>query len=220
MKEKDDIRKYIQSDRRDFGNDSLSAQDLHHDPVEQFARWMADAKAAAVTDPYAVCVSTIDAQGFPQSRMVYLRDIIDGGFVFYTNYESAKGNEVAEVNKASLNFHWQAQHRQIRIVGVISRVEEEVSDTYFASRPRESQLGAWASNQSTTISSRQELIDRLEAYKEKYEGQEVPRPPHWGGYIIQPISFEFWQGRSSRLHDRFKYNLSSENKWAIEQLSP
>lgn len=216
---KKDITDYLRTDRRDFGDRALDISEVAEDPHTQFAFWMADAKAEGVKDPYAVSVSTVDADGYPQCRVVYLRDIIDGGYVFYTNYSSGKGTDIAQHPKAAMNFHWAEQDRQVKLVGDISPVADEVSDAYFASRPRESQLGAWASDQSSVLADRDTLTGRLDLMRKRYEGSEVPRPPHWGGYILYPHTMEFWQGRSSRLHDRLQYRQVSGH-WVIERLNP
>jgi pyridoxamine 5'-phosphate oxidase len=192
---------------------------LHEDPLEQFAIWMEEAVNAEILDPYAMCISTVGSDGKPSSRIVYWRDVEDGGFVFYTNYDSHKGREIEANPNVAICFHWTELERQIRIEGTVVKASPEVSDLYWSKRPRESQLGAWASAQSKTISGKEDLQKELGAAKAKFEGKDVPRPPHWGGYTVQPDRIEFWQGRPSRLHDRFAYS-KEEDIWKIEQLSP
>jgi pyridoxamine 5'-phosphate oxidase len=215
----DDIRKFINQDRRDFEHEGVLLADFKAHPVAQFESWMQEAKEAKVLDPYAMCLSTIGLDGFPKSRMVYLRDLIEGSFVFYTNYSSHKGAELDARAEAALNFHWSTQDRQVRVEGIVKRVSEEVSDAYFKQRPRMSQLGAWASEQSTVIRGREDLKSRLAEVTKKFEGKEVSRPPFWGGYALTPVRFEFFQGRKSRLHDRIVYQHSAD-EWKLSRVSP
>ena len=215
----EEVRNYINSVRRDFASKPLTQDLLHENPMEQFAIWMEEAVNAQILDPYAMCISTVGEDGKPSSRIVYWRDVEDGGFVFYTNYNSHKGREISKNNQVALNFHWTEVERQIRIEGTVERASEEVSDLYWSKRPRESQLGAWASAQSQAISGTEELAQGLEVAKQKFEGVDVPRPPHWGGFTVKPTRVEFWQGRPSRLHDRFIYSKNGDD-WEIGQLSP
>lgn len=215
----EEVRNYINSVRRDFASKPLTRDLLHENPLEQFAIWMEEAVNAQILDPYAMCISTVGADGKPSSRIVYWRDVENDGFVFYTNYDSHKGQEIEANPNVAINFHWTELERQIRIEGTVVKASPEVSDKYWSQRPRESQLGAWASAQSKAISGKEELEKGLEAANQKFEGKDVPRPPHWGGYTVHPSRIEFWQGRPSRLHDRFVY-LKEGDSWKMEQLSP
>lgn len=215
----EEVRNYINSIRREMAGKPLSKADLNENPMEQFATWMEEAVNAQILDPYAMCLSTVDTHGKPSSRIVYWRDVDDDGFVLYTNYNSRKGIEIAANPYVSLNFHWSELDRQIRIEGPIKKVSTEMSDTYWATRPRESRIGAWASAQSRIISSPDQLQNSVKELQEKYTDDEIPRPDHWGGYVIHPERLEFWQGRPSRLHDRFVY-IKSGVGWTMEQLSP
>lgn len=215
----EEVRNYINSVRRDFAAKPLTRESLHEDPLEQFAIWMEEAVNAQILDPYAMCISTVGSDGKPSSRIVYWRDVVDGGFVFYTNYDSHKGQEIEANPHVAINFHWTEVERQIRIEGTVVKASERVSDLYWSKRPRESQLGAWASAQSKAISGKEELQKGLDKAKKKFEGIDIPRPPHWGGYSVKPTRVEFWQGRPSRLHDRFVYSKEGST-WKIEQLSP
>jgi len=214
-----DIRNYVSSDRRDFEHDSIRVKDLTTDPLNQFEQWLEEAVNGGVREPYAFCLSTLGLDGYPSSRIVFLRGIEERGLIFYTNYSSLKGAELAEDERAAFNFHWDEQDRQIRVKGKVVKIDKSVSDAYYAKRPRGSQLGAWASSQSQVLGSRQELIDRIKDLEAKYDGQDIPRPEHWGGYILEPESWEFWQGRQSRLHDRFRYQ-KQESVWTIHRLNP
>jgi pyridoxamine 5'-phosphate oxidase len=193
--------------------------DLQADPVEMFRRWFAFAKKARLHQPHAFSIATATPDGAPSSRMVLLKGFDERGFVFYTNYESRKSGELAVNQKAALLFFWSELHRQVRIEGTISKVSREESERYFHSRPRGSQLGAWASHQSRPLASREELMQREKEFEAKYTGQEVPLPPYWGGFRITPTRFEFWQGRTYRLHDRFIYTRAVAG-WQTQRLSP
>lgn len=212
------IKKHINTERRDFELSQLNEIELHENPFELFEKWLSFAIKNEVNEPNAFCFSSVQSDQ-PSSRILYIRDVIDDGFVFYTNYNSRKGENLARNNKASMNFFWPEMERQIRIEGEIEKAPEDVSDAYFASRPRASQIGAWASNQSSELTSRDELNKIIEEYTQKFEGTDVPRPEFWGGYILKPHYFEFWQGRKSRLHDRFAYSKKEKN-WSIKRLFP
>lgn len=193
---------------------------VRRNPFEQFSEWLQEARATGDPDYNAMSLATIDQQGFPNQRIVLLRDFSAKGVVFYTNYESIKGREIEQNPRVGLNFFWKDLERQVRIQGEARKLPTDVSDAYFASRPRESQIGAWASEQSAVISERAELEERIRAIEARFEGQPVPRPVYWGGYSVYPLSFEFWQGRPGRLHDRIRYRCDSDANWFIERLSP
>ena len=188
-------------------------------PIKQYEKWFDEALKSNILDPYAACLSTVDNLGRPSSRILYIRDIIPNGFVFYTNYNSNKGSDLNDNKHACLNVFWAELERQIRIQGIITKLEEGISDKYFKSRPRASQIGAWASNQSQKIKDRSELESKIKYYEQQFENKNVSRPPHWGGYCLSPTLLEFWQGRSSRLHDRIVYTKDN-NKWSKSRLSP
>ncbi|MBV6485039.1 MAG: Pyridoxine/pyridoxamine 5'-phosphate oxidase [Flavobacteriales bacterium] len=215
----EDLRNYLNQIRRDFADKPLEEQSVNDNPFLQFSVWFEEAVNAQLLDPYAMLISTVDEIGLPHSRVVYLRSISDEGMVFYTNYNSQKGKNISASNKIAITFFWVELERQIRIEGTVKKVSEELSDKYFAARPRESQLGAWASNQSETIKNRAELEENLKHFTEKFKGVDVPRPPHWGGYIVEPTKFEFWQGRPSRLHDRLIYTKNNSD-WVISRIAP
>ncbi|MFN8472065.1 MAG: pyridoxamine 5'-phosphate oxidase [Anaerolineae bacterium] len=200
--------------------DALTESDLAPDPLAQFRAWFAAAQAAGVADAHAMTLATSTPDGYPSARVVLLNRVDERGFVFYTNYESRKGRELAANPRAALVFFWPQIHRQVRVVGVVSKVSREESEQYFASRPVGSQLGAWASRQSQVIATRAVLDDRLAQLEEEYRGREVPCPPFWGGYRVTPEEVEFWQSRPNRLHDRFRYRRGPEGAWQIELLSP
>ena len=215
----EEVRNYINTVRRDFASKPLSKSDLNENPMEQFATWMEEAVNAQILDPYAMCLSTVNSAGRPSSRIVYWRDVSENGFVLYTNYNSRKGIEIAGNSHVALNFHWSELDRQIRIEGPIKKVPVEMSDAYWATRPRESRIGAWASAQSSIVSSPNQLQNSVKELEAKFGDGEIPRPAHWGGYVVVPERLEFWQGRPSRLHDRFVY-IKNGDGWTMEQLSP
>ena len=215
----DKVKNYINTIRRDFANKPLEDNMVKDDPMDQYAVWFQEAISSDILDPYAACLSTVDSTGQPSSRMVYIRDIIEEGFVFYTNYNSAKGDDLLNNPKAAFNIFWGELERQIRIQGVVVKVDEKISDDYFNARPRKSKIGAWASSQSQIISSRSDLENMYSSLEEKFKEVEVPRPSHWGGYCLKADRIEFWQGRPSRLHDRICY--TKENGiWGKSRLSP
>jgi pyridoxamine 5'-phosphate oxidase len=209
----------MSTDRVDYGLGQLELKDLKSNPIDQLNIWLAQAKAQQIKDYNAFTFSVVDDRGYPTSRIVLLRDCTEVGLTFFTNYNSAKGRAIAGQTHVSLNFFWSLLERQVRVLGHIQKVSEQESDAYFASRPRESQIGAWASDQSAILSNREELDQAVENYTQQFEGTFVSRPPHWGGYRIVPIEFEFWQGRKSRLHDRFIY-AGDPSSWKISRLNP
>ncbi len=199
----------------------LMESDLHPDPFTQFSRWFEEAKNAVKELPEAMMLATATREGEVSVRSILLKDFDQRGFVFYTNYNSRKGAQIHDNPRAALAFWWPPLERQVRIEGAVVRVTEEESDAYFATRPRGSQLGAWASEQSKVIAGRGDLDARFEELSTTYRDRPIPRPPHWGGYRVIPILFEFWQGLPDRLHDRFAYRLRADSKdWVIERLSP
>jgi pyridoxamine 5'-phosphate oxidase len=205
--------------RRDHDVAPLELTDLDPDPIVQFGRWMEDALAAGLLLPNTMTLATATAGGRPSARMVLLKGFDHRGFVFYTNYESRKGRELSDNPWAALVLHWPRLERQVRVEGRVERVPAAESDEYFASRPFASRLGAWASRQSARLASRDELERRLSELEREYAAGEVPRPPHWGGWLVRPEAIELWQGRPNRLHDRFLYERSGEG-WSRVRLSP
>ncbi|MFP6581683.1 MAG: pyridoxamine 5'-phosphate oxidase [Candidatus Hydrogenedentota bacterium] len=190
-------------------------------PYDLFDAWFKDAADCPdIKDVTAMTLATVDAEGQPWTRIVLLKDLTEKGFSFFTNLASIKGEQLADSNKVSLNFYWPALDRQIRIMGTTTPTSTEESDTYFAKRPRESQLGAWASMQSAELDARSTMIDRMEAVTKKYGGQDVPRPDFWGGYIVAPTIIEFWLSRPHRLHDRTMYTRAADGSWTKKGLYP
>jgi pyridoxamine 5'-phosphate oxidase len=208
--------------RKSYEKSSLIRENLDENPIQQFRSWFYDVeKFGGLDEANAMTVSTIGEDGFPKSRVVLLKSYDENGFVFYTNYESEKGKALLNNPHTCLSFFWPNTERQVIIKGKAEKVSEEVSNNYFASRPKGSQLGALVSNQSSVIKNRKVLEDELEALEKKYADKEVPRPENWGGFLVRPESIEFWQGRPNRLHDRFQFTKSdSEYDWKIERLAP
>lgn len=193
---------------------------MDSDPLEQFDRWFQVAREMSGAElPEACCLSTVDGDGYPDARMVLLKACDDRGFVFYTNLKSAKGRALVATPRASLTFFWEKLQRQVRVQGDVERVSDAESDEYFATRPRGSQIGAWASAQSTVLETRDELLAEVAAVTTRFEGRSVTRPPHWGGLRIVPRRVEFWQGMADRLHDRFVYRRAGKG-WNVERLAP
>lgn len=209
----------LDSLRTSYDHPPFEEQNASADPFAQLDAWMDEAIAADLPEPNAMTLGTVDAAGAPQLRVVLLRQADRDGLVFYTNYSSDKGRQIAANPNVSLAFFWPTLSRQIRIVGSATQVPAAMSDAYFASRPRGHQLGAWVSEQSAIIASRAVIEEKTRAVEKLYEGKDVPRPPHWGGYRVVPTSFEFWQGQMNRLHDRLRYRLSG-GTWVRERLSP
>jgi pyridoxamine 5'-phosphate oxidase len=213
------IRPEVADLRRDYTLEAMVEAHANRDPFVQFQQWFDAAVRAELPEPNAMTLATIDAAGFPAARIVLLKDFDPRGFVLFTNYNSHKGQELSQTPRAALVFLWAELERQVRIQGTVEKISPEESDSYFYSRPHNSRLGAWASNQSEVIADRGVLDRQLEALKAEYEGKEVPRPPHWGGFRVKPHTIEFWQGRTSRLHDRLRYRLG-DGVWGIDRLSP
>lgn len=206
--------------RKDYTKQGLREIDLNSDPVQQFKKWLEQAIEAQLPEPNAMTISTATTDGKPAARMVLLKDFDDRGFVFYTNYESHKGQQLTQNPQAALVFWWAELERQVRIEGQVTQVSSQESDEYFHSRPINSQLGAWVSNQSQEVACREVLEQRLAELQAKYAQQTIPRPAHWGGYRVIPSEIEFWQGRPSRLHDRLLYRRQNDGSWLIKRLSP
>lgn len=205
--------------RKDYTSKSLDISDVRKDPLLQFRAWLDEAIDSEVPEVNAMCLSTLGLNGFPNARIVLLKEL-DLGFVFFTNYESEKGQEIASDPKASLTFFWPELERQVRIMGTLEKVSGEESDRYYHSRPMGSQIGAWASPQSKVIADRNELVIRQKELEQRFASEPISRPAHWGGYRLMPVKIEFWQGRPSRLHDRICYQKDSGEAWEITRLAP
>lgn len=205
--------------RKDYNLAGLSEKDLARDPFRQFEKWFQEAEGAKLPEPNACVLSTCSREGVPSARTILLKGLDGRGFVFYSNYESRKGRELSANQRASLVFPWVQLERQVIVEGTVSRISREESAAYFHSRPRNSQLGAWASPQSTLISGRSVIEEAMKTLDQKYAGQEIPVPPNWGGYRLSPETVEFWQGRRSRLHDRLRYRMQKDG-WVVERVAP
>ncbi|MBB3698668.1 pyridoxamine 5'-phosphate oxidase [Flammeovirga yaeyamensis] len=205
--------------RQDYSKKALEESDVLEQPIQQFEIWLEEAIKAEVMEPTAVNVATVSKEGTISSRTVLLKGVEDDAFVFYTNYNSRKGQALQDTKKVAMNFFWPELERQVCIEGTVEKVSEEVSDTYFASRPYKSKVGAWASEQSSKISSKNVIVTRFAKYAAKFI-TKVPRPPHWGGFAVKPTRIEFWQGRPSRLHDRIQYELNEQGIWERSRLAP
>lgn len=206
--------------RKEYQLKQLDTQEVATSPFDQLRYWLDEAISQHITEPSAMTLATVNAQGKPSARIVLLKAMTSEGLVFYTNYQSRKGKELAQNPYASLLFFWPDLERQIRIEGRVVYTDGNDSEAYFHSRPRGSQIGALASPQSQKVDSRAWMEDKIKALEEKYKDREIPRPEHWGGYILKPDYFEFWQGRASRVHDRVAYELSDAGEWDIYRLAP
>lgn len=215
------MQKDLQDYRKSYEQSELLEKKVPHQPIDLFGIWFLEAENhPGIAEVNAMNLSTIGEDGYPQSRIVLLKSFSTEGFTFYTNYSSEKGKAIEANNKVCLSFFWPSLERQVIIKGIASKTSKENSEDYFRIRPRGSQLGAWASDQSSAISSRQSLEKRLEVFEEKFRDQEIPKPEHWGGYLVEPESFEFWQGRMNRLHDRILFSHSGKNRWKMQRLAP
>jgi pyridoxamine 5'-phosphate oxidase len=206
--------------RREYTRAELLESDVLPDPIKQFERWFADATNAAVNEANAMTLATADGTGAPSARVCLLKGFDENGFVFYTNYASRKGRDLAENARAAMCFYWAPLERQVRIEGVVEQVTREESDAYFHSRPRNAQIGAWVSHQGEVLASRDELDRREADVAKKFADGAVPLPDYWGGYRLIPTVIEFWQGRPSRLHDRLEYRRKPKGGWTMRRLSP
>ena len=214
------ISKDLADLRREYSTQPLNRKDLNADPFTQFDRWFQEALKAESMDANAMSVATVSSDGQPSSRTVLLKYYDETGFVFYTNLSSRKASEIKTNPKVALLFYWHEVHRQVKILGTAERTTAAENVAYFMRRPRDSQLGAWVSHQSSVISSRSVLLNKFAEMKQKYTDGEIPLPSFWGGYRVEANSIEFWQGRESRLHDRFLYTRTDSNPWCFERLAP
>jgi pyridoxamine 5'-phosphate oxidase len=206
--------------RKDYILSSLSESDVEKDPMVQFERWWAEALNSDITEVNAMTLATASAEGVPSARIVLLKGFDKDGFIFFTNYESFKGKDLQENPRACLVFFWKELERQVRITGVVNKLDDAANDEYYYSRPAGSQIGAIASPQSHVIENREWLENRVKDLSEEFTNKKITRPLNWGGFIVQPVSVEFWQGRGSRLHDRIQYTLQEGGNWMIERLAP
>ncbi|MDF4204640.1 pyridoxamine 5'-phosphate oxidase [Maribacter sp. SA7] len=207
--------------RKSYEKSALMEDSISDNPIQLFQTWFYEVeKSDGVDEPNAMTVSTVGLDGFPKSRVVLLKKYTHEGFIFYTNYNSEKGRAISENPNICISFFWPNLERQVIIKGIAEKLPENLSDGYFDSRPDGSKLGALVSDQSTVIDSREVLEDKLSRLEKEYEGKEIERPGHWGGYLVRPVSMEFWQGRPNRLHDRIRYSLTEEYDWKMERLAP
>ncbi|HKL36393.1 MAG TPA: pyridoxamine 5'-phosphate oxidase [Salegentibacter sp.] len=215
------MQKSLEDYRQSYGKNELLEENIPSLPLPLFTYWFEEAEAnAEIAEVNAMNLATCGVEGFPKNRIVLLKSFGANGFSFYTNYNSEKAKDIEENPRVCLSFFWPALERQVIIKGIAMKISEEESSSYFASRPRGSQLGAWASNQSNILGSREELEAQLKEVEEKYKDKEVEKPQHWGGYLVTPRSFEFWQGRNNRLHDRIIYEFIEKDTWERNRLAP
>lgn len=206
--------------RRDFNSGTLSEENVHPNPLAMFANWLNEAIQKGISEPNAMTLSTVNKMNEPSSRIVLLRGLDARGFVFYTNYNSAKSMEIINSDKVALNFFWPVLERQVRVNGVVKKIKDTESDAYFSQRPRESQIAAWASPQSEVIESKKLLIEKFAEVEKHAANEPISRPNFWGGLIVVPHYYEFWQGGPHRLHDRFRYTINQKGEWQIVRLAP
>lgn len=206
--------------RKEYKTGELLENAIPENPMILFEEWFEEATMADLSEPNAMVLATANARGIPSARVVLLKEINEHGFVFFTNYESKKSSQILENPHVALVFDWHEIERQVRIEGVAEKVSEADSDTYFHSRPLNSRLGAWTSPQSKVLKDREQLENLLKDTTDKFSDGEIQRPPHWGGYVVKPVSIEFWQGRPNRLHDRILFERTKENTWNIKRLAP
>ena len=206
--------------RKEYSQKSLVESEMQPDALKQFNSWWQDALEAKIAEANAMTLATASADGIPSARTVLLKGFSEDGFVFFSNYNSYKGQQLAENPKACLVFYWKELERQVRITGLVSKTSEQESDAYFSSRPHQSQVGAVASPQSQVIENRLWLDEQFNKIALEHEEKKIERPSHWGGYVVKPVIIEFWQGRPGRLHDRIQYTLQDDGKWKIERLAP
>jgi pyridoxamine 5'-phosphate oxidase len=206
--------------RKEYKKQTLSEKEVLQDPILQFEKWWQDAMSSGIEEPNAMTLATASIDGIPSARIVLLKGFSEKGFCFFTNYSSFKGLQLLENPRACLVFFWMELQRQVRITGLVGKLSEKESDDYFNSRPQGSRIGAWASPQSQVISGREWLEENEKTIQEQFRNKPIPRPGHWGGYQLKPISIEYWQGRPNRLHDRILYSLQKDGTWLIERLAP
>ena len=214
------MEKDLSNYRKVYQKMELTKNSVPENPMELFQKWFYEAEESGLEEANAMTASTIGSDNFPKNRVVLLKRFTWEGFMFYSNYKSEKGRAIEKNPNICLSFFWHGMERQIIIKGVAEKTSENISDGYFESRPDGSKLGAWASEQSSVVSSREELETSLQSLEEKFKNKEIPRPDHWGGYLVKPVSIEFWQGRPNRLHDRIRFTLQENFDWKIERLAP
>ncbi len=215
------MEKDLSNYRKAYLKKELLKTEVPKNPIDLFQQWFHEIEASqGIDEPNAMTLSTIGTDGFPKSRVVLLKKFTEEGFIFYTNYLSEKGKAIAAHPEVCLSFFWQNSEQQIIIKGTAEKIANNLSDGYFESRPDGSKLGAWASPQSDVVPSRESLEQQLKTLEERFQNQEIPRPKHWGGYLVKPVSIEFWQGRANRMHDRIRYTAQKDYSWKIDRLAP